>query len=523
MNPHLHMSLEEAEAVKVGIIDIVSDTPLAGPISGLYATYFRKQFVSLGPQAVSVWCRQMGHETTYATFYGQTDPRRLLPEDLDVVFIAAHTPSALLAYALAKRFRREKVLTVLGGPHAKSFPEDSVRFFDIVVTSCNRDLISQILRGNFAPSSIVSSHKGLEHFPSVAERRPEIEASSLINGRVGLTTIIPMLTSVGCPYSCNFCVDWNNKYQPLPADQVREDLDYTSRNFKGALIGYPDPIFAVRFDETMDLIETIPPHRRNGYIMESSLSILKESRLARLRETKCVYVAPGIESWVDYSNKSGAVGKSGREKLEQVVEHMHQLSLFIPGIQANILFGTEDDRGEEPVKLTQEFIARTPEIWPTINIPTPFGGTPLYDSYCAEGRVLRAMPFALYYNPYLAIKPRHYSAEEYYRHLISIHETLVAPSAWLRRLTTRQRLPIKFIHGLRSYAAIRELRELQQIHRQLLTDPDFSAFHEGESDSLPAFYMQEIDRRLGSYASLLEPSDRRPVFTEIQEVERAVV
>ncbi len=34
----------------------------------------------------------------------------------------------------------------------------------------------------------------------------------------------------------------------------------------------------------------------------------------------------------------------------------------------------------ESVELTKEFIRRLPDVWPTINIPTPFGGTYVKDS-----------------------------------------------------------------------------------------------------------------------------------------------
>ncbi len=188
--------------MRVGIIDLLTDVPLRGPLSRLYATYFRKQFVSIGPQAVSVWCRQLGHDVVYATYYGQQDPRSLLPNDLEIVFIASHTPCALLAYSLSKSFRAEKIQTVLGGPHAKSFPEDSLRFFDFVVTNCDRALIDDILRGQVDPPAILSSDRLLDAIPSVAERRTEIEASTFILGRPGLTTVIPMMTSLGCPYDC---------------------------------------------------------------------------------------------------------------------------------------------------------------------------------------------------------------------------------------------------------------------------------------------------------------------------------
>ena len=501
--------------MRVGILDLLTDQPLGGPLSRIYAEYFRKQFVSIGPQAVAVWCRQLGHRVFYATYYGQTDPQSLLPKDLDIVFISSHTPCALLAYALAKLYRAEKVRTVLGGPHARSFPEDASRFFDIVVTDCDRALIDEILRADIDARGILSSKRPLTEIPSVVERRREIESASFIRGKPGLTTVVPMLTSIGCPYSCNFCVDWNSQYKALPDEQIQEDLNYVSTNFPRALIGYHDPNFAVRFDQTMDMISSIPKDQRNGYIMEASLSILKTSRLTRLRETKCVYVAPGIESWDDYSNKSGTAGKAGREKLEQLVDHMRFLAQAVPGIQANIMVGTAADRGQEPIELTKEFIRRVPEVWPTINIPTPFGGTPLYEKYLAEGRILREMPFAFYYNPYLALSLENYGPLEYFEHLIDIHETLASNQMLARRLRTGQRPAIRFIHCLRTYAARRELSDLRRLRSMLVNDRQFRDFHERESHTLPAFYDRELTNRLGTYAQLLSHSEKTPYFASL--------
>ncbi len=503
--------------MRVGIIDLLTDTPLRGPLARLYGAYFRKQFASLGPQLVSVWCRRMGHQVAYATYYGQADPRRLLPTDLDVCFVAAHTPSALLAYGLAKVLRRERVRTVIGGPHAKSFPLDCLRFFDIVVTGADRGLIEDIVRGAVDPPAIVAGGRPLTEIPTVAERRPEIERSAFIAGRSGLTTVIPMLTSLGCPYRCDFCIDWNNRYLGLPAEQIEADLHYISTHFPRAIIGYHDPNFAVRFDQTMDAIATVPEGRRNGYIMESSLSILKESRLPRLKETNCVYVAPGIESWDDYSNKAGAQGLRGWAKLEQIVAHLRLLSEYVPGIQANILFGLETDRGAAPVELTKAFIRRLPSVWPTINIPTPFGGTPLYDRYLAERRILRTLPFAFYYTPYLAIRLNHYEPLEYYDHMIDMYETLMSRRMLARRLfDTGRPAAIRFVHGLRSYAARQDLAAFRRLRAKLATDRQFRAFHDGRTTALPSFYRREIAARLGPYAGLLDDAELVPRLPEPQ-------
>ena len=119
--------------------------------------------------------------------------------------------------------------------------------------------------------------------------------------------------------------------------------------------------------------------------------MLKDTRMRKLTDTNCFYVAPGIESWVDYSNKSASSGCQGREKLEKVVGQLQELSRHVPGIQANFLFGRDSDEGRKPVELTTEFIRRLPQVWPTINIPSPFGGTPLYDELYRTGRILKAI------------------------------------------------------------------------------------------------------------------------------------
>jgi hypothetical protein len=160
--------------MRVAILDILSDTLLGGRVGRVYGIYFRKQFMAITPQAIAVWCRSLGHEVHYATYWGQVDPLSLIPHDADVVFVGSYTQSSALAYALATILRRRGALTVIGGPHARSFPTDCARFFDIVVKDCDKILVDDILRRRFDPPAIVSSGRPLKEFPSVEERMPEI-------------------------------------------------------------------------------------------------------------------------------------------------------------------------------------------------------------------------------------------------------------------------------------------------------------------------------------------------------------
>ena len=74
---------------RVGIIELLTDTRASGWVQRAYAHVLTKQFASITPQAVAIWCRQLGHQVHYTTYYGQADPYGLLPHDLDVLFVSA--------------------------------------------------------------------------------------------------------------------------------------------------------------------------------------------------------------------------------------------------------------------------------------------------------------------------------------------------------------------------------------------------------------------------------------------------
>jgi len=495
--------------VRVGILELlIADGGRALP-TRLYGRFISRHYASIMPQAVSYWCRSLGHETHYATYWGQADPVTLLPEDLDVVFLSCYTSASSLGAALAKLFRARGALTVLGGPHARSFPDDGARFFDVVVRECDRTLIEELLR-DLPRGQVLSSPRPLRALPPVEARAPEIAAAHFLHGRATSTSFVPLLASLGCPYACDFCTDWDNPYRLTPLDQLDGDLEFISTRFPRALIPFHDPNFAVKFDQVLDVIERRPAARCNPYVIQSSLSVLREDRLRRLRDTNCMYVAPGVESWSDYSNKAGVSRQTcAREKLEDVVRHFELIGEYVGGMQANFLFGVDSDQGDQPVELGKAFMDRLPRVWPNFNVPTPFGGTPLFDRYLGEGRILTGMPFCFYYTPYLVTTLAHYSAERFYEQLIALFSHLASA----RSLCARTRASSGIYHAfnaLRVFNVRLLLAEFRAILERLRHDPAFRDFHEGRSDTLPDFYRARARHLLGRYAELLSRDDLTP-------------
>jgi hypothetical protein len=496
--------------MQVGILELLVSTTTGEWRTSVAATALRRQFYSIMPQAIAVWCRQLGHRVHYAVHYGQADPKTLLPNDLDIVFISTSTQNSALACALAKLYRRDKVMTVIGGPHAKCFPESCAHYFDIVVKECDRQLIEEILARRVDPPAVVTSGRVLKDIASVQERLPDIAATAFTRGRPSMTSIIPVLASLGCPYDCDFCTEWNNPYMAISADRLQADLRYISEQFPTVVVAFHDPNFAVRFDETMAAIESVPAGRRNRYVMERSLAILKGPRLPRLKDTNCALVAPGIESWIDYGGKSGSGSRQGRQKLERIVDHFHLLREYVPGLQANFIFGIDVDIGPEPFELTKEFMLRLPFVWPNLNIATPYGGTPMHERYARDGRILRAMPLSFYCAPYLVTTLRNYTPLEFYDRIIELHEARTSLAMLARRIAARAPILVRLSHVIRTFAMRIELVEMRKIRALLATDQTFRAFHEGHSPTLPEFYHRRFETRLGRYAELMPRTERHP-------------
>ncbi len=147
--------------------------------------------------------------------------------------------------------------------------------------------------------------------PSLQERWKFVEATLT---KAPTIKIVPMIGSLGCPYTCSFCIDSTVDYQPLGFAQLRDDLAFLLTKMKHPIVGWHDPNFGVRFDDYMEAIEAAVPRGAMRHIAESSLSLLAEPHLKRLRQNGFQAILPGIESWYDLGNKS-KTRRTGMDKV----------------------------------------------------------------------------------------------------------------------------------------------------------------------------------------------------------------
>lgn len=491
------------QRLQVAVIELLCGTDVDSTSYSL----FRRQFFGVMSQSVATWCRRAGHSVTYNTYYGQSPVHELIPSSPDVVFISAFTESSALAYCLATLLRRRGVKTILGGPHANAFPNDAARFFDIVVRRCDEPLVRDCLAGDHSRGAILSTTATAIDLPSLAERRPDLDRVSLLFGAFSKLSVIPIVSSFGCPYDCDFCVDWNQPYRLRNADDLRHDFDYASREMPGRTLAFYDPNFGVNFDKTVGVLEQVEPVSRNPYIIESSLTVLKEPRLARLRDTNCIFIAPGVESWSGYGRKTGTAAMDASTKFSRIVDHFALISRYVPGLQANFLFGSDVDRAAEPARLTRDFIRQFPNIFPGIAVPIAFGGIPMRAALRQERRLL-PLPACYYVDPLPTYRFKHYRMDEFFKHLIAIFREAANPKMAVRRMLQPISLPIRLSYLVRTLELRRHIALLESFSRVLAEDKVVASFNNSGTGMVPPYYDRVLDRRLGRYAGLLTRQER---------------
>ncbi len=482
--------------LKIGIIDLVSKAPT----NALYARIMNANLVSIMPQVVATWCQQEGHDVQLVCFTGREKLEEEIPQNVNIVFICAFSQAALTAYALSNYFRSQGCVTVLGGPHARCYPEDSVKYFDYVAGFTNKGVIQEILEER-APSRpigrFISAERQPLSLPGVKERWQFIEPNLK---KAPFLKIVPMIGSMGCPYTCSFCIDSEVPYQPLSFDLLKEDLQFVQTKIKNPIIGWHDPNFGIRFKDYMGAIEQADPNKNIRFIAESSLSILTEPNLKKMKEYGFVGMLPGIESWYDMGNKSRASRITGEERVEKISAHVNMILRYIPYLQTNFVLGLDCDEGDEPFELTKRFVDKSPGAFPGYSLLSAFGeAAPLNLTYQMEGRVI---PFPFHFlnnNLAMNIKPKNYGWVDFYDRVIDLTAYTFSNKNIYRRLKAADNRTVKWMNVMRAISSegYGRLRFFRKVRKQLIEDRAFRAFFEGETTQIPDFYINLIKKDLG--------------------------
>jgi hypothetical protein len=482
--------------LRIGVIDLVA----RGPTRAWFARVMNANLASIMPQAVAAWCRQEGHEVAFVCYTGSENFLRELPDHADLIFVSAFTEAAQTAYALSHLFRSRGAVTALGGPHARCYPQDALRYFDYVFGFTDRQAVRAVLQdcARHRPVGVpISAGRQPAALPGVRERWPFIAATLR---KAPWRGIVPVLASLGCPYTCAFCIDAAVPYQPLEAGAVKDDLRFLLTKFRRPAVSWHDPNFGVRFEDCLGAIEQVVPPGRIDFIAESSLSLLSEPHLQRLGRNGFKALLPGVESWFDLGHKAHTGARRGLDKVRQVAEHVNLILRYVPYVQTNFVLGLDSDAGDEPFELTKRFLDLAPGAFPGYSLLTAFGrAAPLNLEYQRAGRVL---PFPFHFlnnNQAMNVRPKHYGWPEFYDRVIDLLRYSFSWRALGRRFRATEGLASRAMNLLRAVSSegFGRLKYHTEVRRRLDVDREFRPYFEQETARLPRFYKSRVRADLG--------------------------
>lgn len=497
-------------SLKVGIVDLIERQPSRT----LYGRVVNANFASIMPQVVGVWAEQLGHDVQYITYTGFENLQRELPRDIDIIFVNAFTQAAYLAYSISNLYRGRGVVTVLGGPHARAYHDDASEYFDYVIGLTDQHLIAALL-SDFTPNPsggvYLSAARQPTTLPGVRERWKFVEKTL---AKTRIVHVVQMLGSLGCPYTCNFCIDSEIDYQTMSYDQLREDLAFLQKQPRAPMVAWMDPNFGVRFNDYLDVIESVVPPGKLDFACETSLSLLSEPNLKRMKQNRFQMVFPGVESWFDYNNKAKQRKSDvGLEKVKRVAEHCNLIMQYVPYLQTNFIFGWDLDAGPEPFELTKRFLDLAPGVYPKYSLLTAFGASaPLSRQYIREDRLLD-LPFQ-FLDGYsgINVKLKNYTHAELFKHMADLMQYTVSPRMVWRRFQANRSVMARYGNLLRARSKERNagagqgmVDHYREVHQRLESDPEFISFFSGETTRPPAYYVKRIQEALGPLFAHLPP------------------
>jgi hypothetical protein len=479
----------------IGIIDLVTNS--AKP--SIWGRLMKGNFAAIMPQAIAVWCEEEGHEVTYTCYTGSRDLKNCI-KSYDIVMISTFTQSAQMAYAMSNLFRTKGAVTVLGGPHARSYPEDAIKYFDYVLDFTNKELISEVLR-DYSPHRprgiYLSAQSQPSSIPGVRQRWKYIQIALT---KAPLIKLIPMIASFGCPYSCNFCTDSTIPYQPLDLEIIKEDLRFLLQKFKRPIVGWCDNNFGVHFNDLMEAIEQAIPSNSIHFYAESSLSILSESNVKRLKRNGFKVILPGIESWNDFGDKSKTGKMTGKDKVQKVSEQVNMILRYIPYIQVNFIFPFDVDKGSEPFELTKRFADMSPGVFPSYALLSAYGkSAPFNLEYQRQNRVLPVPFHILDAQMGFNVRPKNYSWPQFYNYLIDLSKHTFSRKAIFNRFKANKSALWKWMNLFRGITdqGIGRIKLCNTFLEQYHSDRQFRAFHQQETTDLPQYYVDWVRKDLG--------------------------
>ncbi len=357
-----------------------------------------------------------------------------LDQDCDLVGISFMTANAPRAYWLAGEFRKRGKTVVLGGVHPTLLPDEALPHADAVVIGEAEGVWAELLddcqKGRL---------KKIYHNP-----RPDLSIYvpkdfSAITKR-HIFGLVPIMTSRGCPYHCDFCCVtdlFGKEIRHVPVKNVVRDIQESGRKhfmfLDDNIIG--DPRYA------KELFTALGP-LKISWVGQSSISMLtRDDELLKLAvKSGCHGLFIGLESVKEAQMNSLRKSFRSLEGLAIALKKMRKAGIFV---LASMIFGFDQDT-KEVFDDTVRFLIKNKVHTVAFNVLTPYPGTRTLQKLMAEDRLLTD-DWEYYDHSTVVFRPKNMSPYELMAGKLRARKKFYGAWSILRRLPGNWRHPAIYL------------------------------------------------------------------------------
>ena len=322
----------------------------------------------------------------------------------DLVAINSETFTAKRAYQIADAYRQRGVPVVMGGFHPTLMPDEAAEHADAVLVG-EAEMMWQQMLDDFEKGNLQKMYRASGR----ADLSKVMLDRSLFKDK-GYLPIHLVESGRGCNYRCNFCSVtefFKHQYVRRPIDMVIKEIESLNTD----LIFFVDDNIASDPKEAKEFFSALKPLNITWVSQATIDSARDEELLDVLVDSGCLGLLIGFESLSDENlaqmNKSVNKRRGGYEK---PLQNLRDRAIKI---YATFLLGYDGD-DHKALQRTLDFALAHKFFLVAFNHLVPFPGTPLYDTFEKEGRMLYDKWWLSdeYQIGDVAFKPKQMSSEE---------------------------------------------------------------------------------------------------------------
>ena len=300
-----------------------------------------------------------------------------LEEKCDLVGISCMTANAPRAYELAKEFKDRGKKVILGGVHPTILYEEAIQHADSVIVGEAENVWEQVLE-DFKNGTL---KKRYHSPPSLIDKY--IPQKYNKHKKFSFFDVIPVMTTRGCPYNCEFCCVSNlygKKIRHVPVENVVRTIKESKRKY---IIFLDDNI--VGDVPYAKLLFKAIKSLKIKWVGQASIKFTNDKEFMKLAaESGCIALFFGIESiskvQLDKLNKS----IKNMDKLEEAIKRVQDVGIHF---HASLIFGFDTDK-KDVFQDVLNFLQKNKIATASFNILTPYPGTKMYEQFKSENRLL---------------------------------------------------------------------------------------------------------------------------------------